>query len=174
MKYLRKADYLLDIHASFIPKSRSFIICEKNATKIRRYLPQVTVVNGFDEAQPGGTDSYMNKIGKVGICVECGYKDNSKSTRVALESIRYFLIATGNIRARTSINKQKIIKIYKLYKTKTNNFVLAKKFDDFDIVRKGQLIGTDGYKEIRASQKSIILFALNIAKKGEEAFLLGK
>jgi succinylglutamate desuccinylase len=173
-KYLNQAKYLLDIHASFTPKSRGFIICEKNAARIRKYLPQSVVVNGFDNVQPGGTDFYMNKIGNVGICIECGYKDDPKSTQVALKSINSFLIATGNIKEKIFINKQKIIRIYKQYKTKTNNFLLAKNFNDFDIVKNGQLIATDGYEEIKASKKSIILFALNTKNIGDEAFLLGK
>ena len=87
-KYLKQSDFLLDIHASFTPKSRRFIICENNANKIIKYLPFNLVVNGFDAVQPGGTDYHMNKIGKIGICVECGYKDDPKSNFIAEKAIK--------------------------------------------------------------------------------------
>ena len=173
-KYLKQSDFLLDIHASFTPKSRRFIICENNANKIIKYLPFNLVVNGFDAVQPGGTDYHMNKIGKIGICVECGYKDDPKSNFIAEKAIKNFLIATKNIVGNKIQKLQKKIKIYKLYKSKSNIFSLSKKFNDFEIIKKGQKIGIDGNREIRAGKKSIILFAQNTQKIGEEAFLLGK
>lgn len=81
--YFSQADALLDLHASYTPVSRRFVICEPNAAGIFEYLPADLVVSGFDAIEPGGTDYYMNRIGKTGICLECGYLGDPQSTDIA-------------------------------------------------------------------------------------------
>ncbi len=173
-KYLDQADVLLDIHASSISESKPFLICEKNAREITKYLPIKLAVSGFDEFEPGGTDYYMNKIGKIGICVECGYLGDPNSTELAKQSILEFLKIRGHIAGEVISRNQNNIQIYKKYSSKTNKFRLAKSFADFEVISNNQLIGTDGAEEIRAPEKSLILFAHNCDKTGEEAFLLAR
>jgi len=174
-KYLDKAEVLLDLHASSIVKSKPFIICEKNAKEIIKYLPIDAVVSGFDKIGPGGTDYYMNKIGKIGVCVECGYLTGSKSTKIAEKSIFAFLKSVGHIKNNIiPYQKKHYIKIYKRYLSKTDKFVLAKPYKNFEIVKRGQLIGTDDKEKIKAKKNSLILFAHNLKKMGEEAFILGE
>ena len=64
---MERSEVLLDIHASYTPRSRRFAICEQNADPVVKKLPIGLVVNGFDAVEPGGTDYYANLIGKVGI-----------------------------------------------------------------------------------------------------------
>ncbi len=173
-KYLNQAEALLDIHASFTPNSKAFVICEKNANETIIYLPVDLVVSGFDNVEPGGTDYYMNNMGKIGICVECGYLEDPESARIAEESIYAFLKARGHLKNRMNPRKQSRIQVSSLYLTKTNNFILSKAFDDFEEIVKGQAIGTDGGEEIQAKSPGVILFARNRNKVGEEAFLLGE
>lgn len=173
-KYLNQADALLDVHASFTPKSRTFAIAEKNAGGILKYLPFDLVVSGFDKIQPGGTDYYMNSRGKIGICVECGFLGDENSIRVAEKSIISFLKARGHIRGALKPARQKKINIYVMYKTKTDKFRLLKPLDDFASVKKGAVIGIDGEKKIRAVRNSLVLFARDRDKAVEEAFLLAE
>lgn len=174
-KYCNQSDVLLDIHASSNPKSQPFVICEKNARDIAKYFPINLIVSGFDKVEPGGTDYYMNKIKKIGITLECGYLGDLKSVDVAKKGIISFLKARGHIINDLKINKkQSDIKMYKKYFSKSNNFILSKDFKDFEVLRKGQVIGKDGKKEIRSPKKSIILFAHNCKNIGQEAFLLGE
>jgi len=173
-KYLNQADALLDIHASFVPNSKPFIICEANAKETTKYLPINLVVYGFDKVEPGGTDYYMNSIGKIGICVECGYLDNFESRKVAEESIFAFLEARGHIKNNVKSRKQSYVQMCDLYITKTNSFILSKQFSDFEEITEGQIIGMDGKNEVRAEKASVILFAGNRSQSGEEAFLLGE
>lgn len=172
--YLKQADTLLDIHASFTPNSKPFAICEANAEKTVKYLPIDLAVSGFDQIQPGGTDYFMNSIGKVGICIECGYIGDPKTTKIAEKSIGAFLKACGHISNDLKPRKQSYIQMYDLYKTKSRNFTLSKPFSDFEKVLKGQTIGVDGKNEIRADKNSLILFARNRKRIGDEAFLLGE
>jgi succinylglutamate desuccinylase len=173
-KYLDQADALLDLHASFTPNSKSFVVCEENANGITEYLPVDLVVSGFDQIEPGGTDYYMNSIGKIGICVECGYLGNPESTEIAEKSIIAFLKARGHLSNELIATKQSYIQMYDLYMTKSNSFKLSRSFDDFEEISKDQVIGTDEDKEVRAEKESIILFARNREQNGEEAFLLGE
>lgn len=172
--YLDQADALLDIHASFTPRSTPFIICEMNAKDIVKYLPVDLVVSGFDNVEPGGTDHYMNRTGKIGICVECGYLNDPKSIQTAEESIIAFLKARGHLPNNIPPKKQSHIRVYDLYTTETNNFTLSKPFNDFEELLKDQIIGTDGKNDVFAQKESVILFARNVQEAGDEAFLLGE
>lgn len=172
--YLNRADALLDIHASFTPKSKAFIICEANAKEIIQYLPFGLIVSGFDEVEPGGTDYYMNSVGKIGICAECGYLGDEKSIQTAEEAIKTFLVARGHSNGDLKIQEQSFIKMYSLYLTKTDKFVLSRVFEDFESVPKGEVIGVDGEEKVVAPKDCIILFARNRNKIGDEAFLLGE
>lgn len=174
-KYLDKADALLDIHASFTENSQPFVICEANARGIVEYLPVNTIVSGFDAVEPGGTDYYMNRIGRVGICVECGFLGDPAATSVASQSILFFLQARGHLLANSAqTRKQSHIHIYNLYIARTNTFTLRRTFSDFEELSKGEVIGIDGRQTIYAEKPSVILFARNTSRVGEEAFLLGK
>lgn len=173
-KYLNRADALLDIHASSTPESRPFIICEANAQGIVTSIPIDLVVSGFDNTEPGGTDYYMNKIGKIGVCVECGYSNDPASIEIAEKSILAFLKARGHIPNDIKKQKQSYMEIYELYTTKTGAFVLSKPFADFEEIKNRESIGLDGEETIYAQEDSIILFARNQNKIGQEAFLLGK
>lgn len=173
-QYLDLADALLDIHASFTPKSRPFLICEPNSRKVTQYLPFDLVVSGFDTFEPGGTDYYMNQKGSLGICAECGYLSDPKSTDIAIASISAFLKACGHLSNDLGTRSQSHLKIYQLYLTKTSSFKLNQPFSDFQCLKKGQIIGLDGNCPVLAPIDSQILFARNRQAVGEEAFLLGK
>jgi predicted deacylase len=137
-------------------------------------LPVDLVVSGFDKIEPGGTDYYMNRVGKIGICVECGYLDDPSSTEIAKQSILAFLKARGHTSGTPITSPQSYIRMSELYLTKTENFALEKPFEDFEEIAAGQLIGMDGGEDVRALKDCVILFARNMSKAGEEAFLLGE
>ncbi len=173
---LKDVDVLLDIHSSMTEKSIPFIICEKNANEIVKFLPAKIVANGFDSIEPGGTDYYMNRIGKIGICIECGFHKEPSSVEIAIKAINTFLSVRGHIDniEKIEITDQKKIEMYKLYKTKTPLFELSKFFADFELVKNGTIIGTDGSQEVSAGEDSIILFARNKNQINAEGFLLGR
>ncbi|HEY4505674.1 MAG TPA: succinylglutamate desuccinylase/aspartoacylase family protein [Candidatus Paceibacterota bacterium] len=173
-RYLDRADALLDIHASGNPNSRKFIICEKNAFKITKYLPFALLVSGFDKVEPGGTDYYMNRHGKIGICVECGYLRDPATAEVAEKSIMTFLKTRGHIPGKKKVRGQSKINMYSLYLSKTDDFKLSRPFADFEKVSAGEVIGTDGKEKICSPKDGVILFARNAKRAGTESFLLGK
>jgi predicted deacylase len=174
---LRKQDICIDIHNSNTPGSDPFIICERNAGPILASIPVRKVVSGFDDIEPGGTDYYMNQQGKIGVCIECGYAKDESSVSFAKEAIINILNRTGNIRQDWKRNYTKaMFRLFKAYIPK-KRFTLAKRFLDFEILRKGQTIGTDGNRKIEAEHNCRILFAKDINKSKDaqgEAFLLIK
>jgi succinylglutamate desuccinylase len=172
--YLDQSGALLDIHASNTPNSKPFIICENNADQIVQYLPTETIVHGFDQLEPGGTDYYMNKKGKIGIALECGYINDPKSVDVAVKNIVSFLSAAGHTDDAAKKSNHSYIQMERIYLSKTNKFILERPFDDFEIINKEQKIGLDGKEQIIAEEESVILFARNRDKIGEECFLMGR
>lgn len=171
---LDQADVLLDLHNSFTPESRPFVICEPNSMDITKFLPAQTIVHGFDEVEPGGTDYYMNKNGKVGICMETGYFGDANSIQIAETAIINFLKAINHIPNDLTPTEQTKLNMYELYFTKTDSFKLVKPFADFEKVAARAQIGTDGEEEVAAQKDSYILFARDRSAIGEEAFLLGE
>lgn len=174
MEYMKQSDALLDVHASNTPDSKPFIIAENNAKDITKNLPIKITVSGFDELEPGGTDGFMNSLGKIGICVECGYTQDFQSTEVAIETIYAFLESMGHIDTEQKTTKEQVsYHMENLYHTKTNNFRLTKTFSDFEFLKKGTLIGTDGTENVFATKDGYILFARNRDMENAEAFLFG-
>lgn len=172
--YLNQADALLDIHASLTPESRRFIICEKNAENIVKYLPFSLRVSGFDDVEPGGTDYYMNQLGKIGICVECGYFNDSNSIETAEKTIEDFLVAQGHVAGTSKLYEQSRLQIQGIYLTKSDSFALTRPFKDFEELSENDLVGVDGDSEVRMPIDGSILFARNRNKINEEAFLYGQ
>lgn len=172
--FLDQSSALLDLHNSSNPESQPFIICESNSKAITEYFPIQKIVSGFDDIEPGGTDYYMNKTGKIGICVECGFHGDPISNEIALKAAYIFLTVRGHIKGEYTKNEHDYYRLYGLHVTKTSRFKVVKKFPDFTNIDKGELIAYDGDEEIRSPDKSIILFARDRDSIGEEAFLLGK
>jgi succinylglutamate desuccinylase len=173
--YFRKASALLDIHSSATPESTPFLICEANALSIVRRFPVRIVTSGFDQVNPGGTDEYMNRIGKIGICIECGQHTDREAKEIAKQAIYFFLESQGHIKYTPNIppiSQQRII-IQSIYISK-RNFELSKNWSDFENVPKYSIIGTDGGMLVRAQKNSIILFARNCTNANQEAFYLGE
>lgn len=173
-KYLKKSDALLDIHASQTPNSQPFIICEPKSYKLASYLPAKIIVSNFDKFEPGGTDYYMNRSNKKGICLECGYAKSPDALKIAETGIMTFLTAAGHLSKKIKPQNKKYFKVSSLYRTKTKSFKLVKSFQDFEKVAAGQIIGYDGLKKITTTQKSLIIFARNRNQANAEAFLLIK
>ena len=69
---------------------------------------------------------------------------------------------------------QSFIHIDNLYYTKTNKFILAKGFEDFEKISAGQILAKDGEESVIAEKDGIILFARNRERVNDEGFLSGE
>lgn len=171
--YLEQSDILLDIHSVFDPNGTPFIICENNGGEIAQYLPFPIRCSGFDNAHPGGTDGYMNSLGKIGICIECGYHNDPLASERAMNSIDIFLKVVGlqNEDASPTINRvQRSLHVNFIYSNQYAPFTLVQPFRDFQTVKEGELIGYDGDHEIKSEKDQIIVFARERSEPYKEAF----
>jgi succinylglutamate desuccinylase len=175
-KILDTSDAMLDVHSSRNKKSIPFIITNKKNLAIAKLMPYKITSFGWEKIEPGGTDYYMNKKNKKYLTIECGYNLDKKAVDLASQSILQFIKIMGHIKNKKKFisSKQTNINVDFVYRTKTNKFKLKKHFADFEIIRAGQIIGTDADKVILAPKKSFIIFARDCDEVGSEAFILGK
>ena len=175
MPYLDQSEALLDIHSSAGKKSAPFIICEPHSFQIAKQLDFPVISSGWDVLEPGGTDYYMNKQGKSGICAECGHHDDLKAVDLAEQTISKFLSLMGITESISANGKkpQRVVEVYQIYKTK-NNFIPTRDFTDFEQLKEGELIGIDGKSKITAPAQNCIVFCRQRSQPNEEAFLLGR
>mgnify|MGYP001576646047 CR=1 FL=1 len=173
--YLISSAALLDIHSSKTERSTPFLICEPQAFEITKRLLFPIRSCGWDKLEPGGTDYFVNQFGGQGVCAECGYHFDSAAVGRAKKAIIDFLIINGNISGQLpSINnEQRQIDAYFIYRTK-DNFVPTRNFDDFEQLYPGEIIGTDGSREIKTGSADYIIFCRRRPGPSEEAFILGK
>lgn len=177
MKILDRCDALLDLHASNTKKSTPFIICEKNAFDLARKMSFGIVSSGWDAIEPGATDGYMTQNHKIALCLECGSVHSHRSNiALAEKSVYQFLQYFGCIRKQVPYNsrKQRLIKVSREIRKKTDDFYFFKTFHDFQALKSGELIAYDGEKKYTAGQNQIIIFPNPKKNIGEEVFILGQ
>jgi succinylglutamate desuccinylase len=173
--FFDEADALLDIHSTK-NASQPFVFAERNADHLTDFFPKeiVRIVYGIDAIEPGGTDGYMYRHNKIGICIECGQHESKDANFIAQESIMSFLASRGHLDRTVLVpTKREVVQMNEMYYTKTDSFTLSKIFTDFEQLKNGDLIGLDGQEEIRAEKDYSIVFAHDAHKKGTEGFLLG-
>jgi len=171
MRHLNWADVCLDLHASNSKDSRPFIICRDDRLEYAHIVPVETIVTGFEKYYSGDTDSYMENQSKVGLCVECGYLGDPKSTDVADGCILNFLRGLDLLEGNPKNVQKKEFELFFQYHNK-DKFVLARDFPDFDLVLKDEVIGYDGEKEVKADKDCFIIFARNREPGYGETFCL--
>jgi predicted deacylase len=176
---LDECDYALDIHQAF--GAEVFTFSEQNsldfATQLLTTEYAITLPEN-NSLNRGSTDRYMSDRGKIGICLEAGdmnAKHQDENITRALGEARRFLSLAGNILTPVETRKDKpqIIEIYHLYKTHID-FKLSPCLEDFQVVPKNALVGTDGENEVSAPETSILLFSQDQESPGEEAFQLAR
>jgi len=172
--YLDSVDYLLDIHSFSDDSTMPFSICEPHSYEVAAQLGVSLISSGWDELEAGGTDYYMNKMGKIGICVECGEHSSESSITFAQDVIKRFLqvVKVTSTMEEFPQSDIRIASVKDIYITNTD-FSPSKDFKNFDKIEKGELIGTDGDVNVYAKYSGFIVFAQKRTGPNEEAFLFG-
>lgn len=179
MDLLDTCDALLDLHSYHSPlapaSAMPFAICEPECHDIAAQFDLPIVISGFSRTEPGATDGYMHRNGKPGICVElgaieCPEKFLALGLETALRFLQYFGCIEQDI-APTQRAQQRLNAAL-LYKKRTTDFVLAKKFRSFDQISAGEIIAHDGGAPVRSEHNGIILFPTENNPVGVEAFIL--
>ncbi|XKT74354.1 MAG: succinylglutamate desuccinylase/aspartoacylase family protein [Patescibacteria group bacterium UBA2163] len=173
---LDKSDTLLDIHASNTKNTTPFVIHGGLDSDFVKELDFEIISTGWDEIEPGATEGYMLHQNKPGVCVECGYTEDSESyTGLAKDSLYKFLKYNGAISVSTerTERKQKHLFVYRVVMKDVEDFELTKNFDDFEELKKGTCFAQDNTKKYIVDRDSVILFAKKGKPVGVEACVLG-
>ncbi len=175
MDVLSGCDASLDVHASNNKDTVPFVITD-NGMSVAEELDFDIVVNGFDVLEPGSTDEFMKRNGKIGVCVECGYNENvDKNVGLAFDSIKRFLCYFGAIDGGVprSGKRQKVLLVDEVQMVTSESFRLARRFADFETVSAGTVIARDGFKDFIVDKERVVLFATHGKPVGSEAYILG-
>lgn len=113
MKILDKCDAVLDLHnygKKWSEKThKPFIICEKNSIELAKKLGISNIFYNWKKYQKGGTDHYMDTIGKIGICLECGPSvQTKKGVNIGYRVSKIFLKELGLIKNAPKVNPKNI------------------------------------------------------------------
>lgn len=171
MKILENCNYSLDIHSSPTIASPPMIIVENNATEIASYLPFNIICTWFDTIEPGSTEYFMNRIGKVGLWIECWNHNDPIAIERAWECVSALLWYFGMIDFKIRKYEHKRFIAKSEYKTKTTEFRIERSFSDFEPIIKWELIGRDSWEPVYAENNWYILFARDRNIIGVEWFL---
>jgi succinylglutamate desuccinylase len=177
MKLLDSCDALLDIHSSNSRDAASFVICEKEAVKLAKLLDFPIVSTGWDAVEPGGTDGYMHRNGKLALGVECGSafsakKNLPRAKKTILQFLRYFDVIDEA--PAYSRKKKRHIRVHDIAIKNSDSFAFTMPLEDFDLLPDGKVFAREGKKIYKAKKKEVIIFPRPKTAIGNEVFLLGK
>lgn len=172
--FLECADALLDIHSSESPIADPFIVCGERSRAIAELMPFPIISWGWDAVEPGGTDDYMERAGKIGICVECGYDLAPATFDKAEEAINQFLALMGLTDMPPAPSwPQKRLKATYAHIADTN-FMPVAMVPDFTAVKEGELIGVDGTRPMHAPKDGYLIFVRTRNGPGQEAYVFAE
>ena len=175
MPYLKEADMMLDVHASFTRDSVPFIICGKQSLELAEALPASIISYNWDEFEPGSSDYYLNQQGKICACIECGFIEDEFIQTEAETAILSFLAFANLIDFEEVINTEKqVYEITGIYKNKKSKFKKTRDFSDFETLTKKILIGMEGELEVFGEIGDSLLFVRDREKLNDECFLTAR
>lgn len=172
MKLLNSCDALLDLHGYNSAEDEPFIITNHPDHPLVQRLDFPVVVTGFGALSKGATDGYMEKCGKVGLCLECGSNYfPEKYVPLAVKSIYSFLRYHGLLPATNEpVIKKHVFQLEKIVKKQTSEFSFDRPYRNFDALTPGQVFARDGQKQYKAGENMFILFPRPDQLIGHEAF----
>lgn len=175
MTLLGSCDALLDIHGYNSKEDFPFIITESTGISLARKMGVGAIVTNYSPHCVGGTDAYMARMNKIGICIECGsnyYPE--KYVSLAEEGVRVFLSHFGliNFFEYEHSSCVKVFRVKSVIKKLTDNFNFVEKYSSFNQLKEGEIFATDGNKKYIAGKDEYILFPRANQLIGEEVFTI--
>ncbi len=171
---LDKCDALLDLHMYNETMDRPFAICNAHSNSAAKVLPIDYVVNIPDEINGGGTDDYMARSDKIGVCFETGSVERPDDySEIIRQGVIAFLASFGLIESPFVINSD--LKVLTKDATKfviNRSFRFARNYSSFDRIKKGELICTEDNHRFIAENDCFILFPRPNNPIGTEAYYL--
>lgn len=170
---LEQNDILLDLHNTIWPSAKPFLISDY--PEFDTVFDCRAVVWELDPIHPGGSDGFMNSIGKIGLCLECGsvVDDLSTTTQFAMSSVINFLQKTWVISGETIwYADASRYSVQSIYKAQFWEFRLMRRLAEFEVVKTGEIVGKDGGKDVVFEKDVCVLFARDTQQVGDECFVV--
>jgi len=184
MPYIDASKAILDLHEYEDPDGTPFIICERDSLGIAQSIGPAAIAFGFTRVEPGATDGYAHRRGIQALCYELGEQSGrhqDENVRLGRRAVHRFLAAMGLADTGLQPLNPKPLLVeadFKHIRTSEQHFEFARKFRSFEELTPGELIATDGDKEVRAPEldvPQVILFPKPKAPAvGREAFEIAK
>ena len=183
IKYLDNVDYLLDIHST-IKKSVAFIYTEnlKKHIMLSEIFNTEFVVSPDADFRPkdfnSSFDNYCDKNWWIWLTYESGWHKQQTDLDEIYEKVKIYLKTINssflNFLYEEKSFKGKRIDIYDQVIIKSDNFSFTKDFNNFDFIKKGDILAEDWNNKIIINQDSYIIFPKLILKKWNIACYLAK
>lgn len=177
--YLKGVDYLLDLHSTSAP-TRPF--CAGMLTHRHLQLFKIIGVQVYThgwEIHRGYSMliDEVNRLGGVGIVVECGKTNIRQTDKIASKTILAFLQGLkmfSTIDLDSTFKSYTTIKIKQIVKAKSNNFIFIRNFNNLDLVNANEIIAYDNKEPIYYSYPFLIVMPTKTKiSAGDEAFGIG-
>ncbi|MFA6422071.1 MAG: succinylglutamate desuccinylase/aspartoacylase family protein [Candidatus Buchananbacteria bacterium] len=156
-KELSKFDLVIDLHATN-SNFRSLAIITKFSNKHRQLLKLVPIKRvALIKKKVFGGNEMISHV-KLGIALEYGPDKTGRNFKTGLRDVKSILKNLGVISGKKIAYKNKdLYRVFGSYSV-PKEFKQLKSLGDFKIIKKGQVIGHEGKKEIRSEMDFYPLF----------------
>ena len=178
-----QSDVFLDIHSTSSPSIP--FTCLDHSTKrnaaLTAALGAQVVILGWPDLYAGSsadTLSYAQKSGAANAIIECGQHGSARATATAYETIRrvlaFYRVTDAGKRPQLP-HRPVYVRLTKLYRRPDQQSTLAKKWENFAALKKGEPIVIRGNSiRMRAPYDCMIVMPGQNTPTGQEWFYLGK
>ncbi len=176
MDIMDECEAVLDLHSYNSEFGEAFAITESSGYELVAKMNFPIVASGFS-GLGNGTDGYMYKRGKIGICLECGTTNRYESFLDLAElSVYQFLQYFGCVETTIPYSQveQKYLDVKEVIYKRTEGFKFSKKFKDFEGLPTGEPFLFDGDVSRTAEEGECIIFPRPDVAIGGEAGIIGK
>jgi len=166
-KLCQEADILLDIHSSNRP-AIPFACSRIDAAheRVYKWFPFENVIEDPEFVfgdEPVTSEEYMDRIGKVGVCVETGLCESLDRLDAIIKSCEGVMVEFGLLNIPAPALPKKKPATYRFYKTiklSARGFEFAKGMGthSFQPVRAGEVIGHQGEDTVTLDRDGVIIF----------------
>ncbi|RUA06488.1 MAG: aspartoacylase [Flavobacteriia bacterium] len=187
IEYCSGKFYFIDLHTTS-SKTFPFITISDslNNRKFSSAFPLPTVL-GIEEYLPGPLLTFMNEFGYIALGFEAGQHDDIESIKNCESFIWRSLIHTGSVKKKAlndyqnisdqllksrCTNKYRFFQIVFRYEIRPEeNFKMLAGFENFEEIKKGQLLAENNGVEVRAVKSGRIFMPL-YQNQGDDGFFI--
>lgn len=179
--------YLLDLHSTSAPGLPFATVGD--TMRNRRFAQKfpVTILLGIEEQLDGTMLEYLNNFGAITLGFEGGQHESPK-TAENHEALIWLALVNAGILDKSRVpdfeQQKEILKVasgenrivevrHREGVASEDKFVMNPGFENFDEIRKGQLLAKNKSGEIKANESGLILMPL-YQKQGEDGFFIGR